>query len=424
MSKKVLYLHGFGESELVAGMAAKDLKDTLTTAGYELLKVPDGFIPLKSKEECAPIVDPEYRKMVEAGDLEAFAWYPFVKGDTGGHRKPPFEDFEFRTTAPAREEAVKKLVALIDKLGGVDAIVGFSQGGELAYLLCEYLGRPGVSVKWSGRLKFIATFGSEDSFNQRGEAPAVLKQDTTFFIGYGEFDKDAVHDSQTAKTSLEKVGARKVVAHEIKGLDHHMPKKDAAGTAAYKLMVEEMASAFKPATVAPVAKKEGENYVDEKGILRFPDGRSVRALDDMMLDPNVPKFTWEIPPEAPPGWGIGKGEEWLIENCDLYRPEHPAWIKCVARPRLVPKHPNGLKRASWLPALRCAPPDSASLACARARLAGSTPKVSKRTGQTRRRRRRSDAERPSTLRRSPHRLITFGVPASWFTAARCARAAC
>ena len=47
-----------------------------------------------------------------------------------------------------------------------------------------------------------------------------------------------------------------------------------------------------------------------------PIGKSVRAMDDLMKDPNVPMFTWTIPPEAPPGWGRGyvAGEKWLKEN--------------------------------------------------------------------------------------------------------------
>ena len=54
-----------------------------------------------------------------------------------------------------------------------------------------------------------------------------------------------------------------------------------------------------------------------------------------MNDPNVPKFTWEIPPEAPPGWGLGdgSGENYLVEHCGLYRPENPIWQRL---------HPEGV----------------------------------------------------------------------------------
>ena len=43
----------------------------------------------------------------------------------------------------------------------------------------------------------------------------------------------------------------------------------------------------------------------------------------------MPKFKWEIPADAPAGWGQGyeKGEEYLIEHCGLCRPEHPLWQK-------------------------------------------------------------------------------------------------
>ena len=135
MSKKVLFLHGFGESSLLAGMSTMDLKDVLKGGGYELLPTPDGFQKLQSASECEPITDVRYRKMVQAGDLDAFSWYPLVKGLDGGHRTKG-KDFQHRAAQSDVTEAVTKLVDYITKLGGVDAIAGFSQGGELAYLSC------------------------------------------------------------------------------------------------------------------------------------------------------------------------------------------------------------------------------------------------------------------------------------------------
>lgn len=339
MSKKVLFLHGYGESALLAGMSTKDLKDVCKNKGYNFLDVPDGFTPLKSATEVDPIHDEEYRKMVASGDLDAFSWYPLAKGSEGGHRKAGFDDFGFRSKKADTDVCVKKLADMITKLGGVDIICGFSQGGELAYLLMEYLATPAASAyAWASQCKVVCTFGSEDSFLQRGSAPSAIKKDTSFFICYGQKDLDSVHDSQTTKAALEKAGARSVVTHEVVGLDHHMPKNEGNGKAAYEAMDALIKAADKPAgAAAPATAVDISERHDDSKIARLPDGRSVRAIDDLMNDPNTKMFTWEIPPEAPPGWGKGNGEAYLIEHCGLYRPDHPKWIEM---------HPEGVE-AYW-----------------------------------------------------------------------------
>ena len=139
-------------------------------------------------------------------------------------------------------------------------------------------------------------------------------------------DLDAEHDSQTCSKSLEAVGARAVVTHKVEGLDHHMPKKaDAVGKAAYDKMLSELANSVKAFTPAPAPAPAAP-----------PPGKSIRAIDNLMNDPNTKMFTWEIPPEAPPGWGRGyeNGEAYLIEHCGLYRPEHPKWKEL---------HPEGVE---------------------------------------------------------------------------------
>jgi histidine triad (HIT) family protein len=242
MSRKprVLFLHGYGESSLMSGMSTDALTKALSAANVEFLPVPDGFHKLKNKLDFEPIVDKEYRAMCQSGDLEAFSWYSFIdpkKVTRGGHRSPPYEDFNYRTDPAEMKEAAKRMCAYIDKQGGVDGLFGFSQGGELAYLVAENL----EHLKTRDKLKFIATFGSEDTFLQRGMPPeTTLPPTLRFFICYGEHDLDAKHDSQTAQAHLEGAGAPMVVARMVKGLDHHMPKE---GDAAYKTCVELFADA-------------------------------------------------------------------------------------------------------------------------------------------------------------------------------------
>ena len=144
----------------------------------------------------APIVDEKYRQMCEQGGLEAFCWYPLrndVKG--GGHRvgHRMGTDFEYRGTEKEMNEAVTKLVAHIKSVGGVDGIVGFSQGGELAYLLAE-----AIPAAAKPRVKFIATFGSEDVFLERGRPPRILCPSLHFFLSYGSEDLECALARSTA----------------------------------------------------------------------------------------------------------------------------------------------------------------------------------------------------------------------------------
>lgn len=237
---RVLYLHGYGESALVCQMAAYSLKTALERAGIELLAPKNAFIKLASPSDFAPIVDAEYRKMCQSGDLEAFCWYPLrdVKQSVMGHRKAPATDFSFRGDRNEQDEAVRKLCTLIDEQGGIDAIVGFSQGGELAYLVAEAL----PQLRTANRLRFIATFGAEDVFLQRGVPPvSKVPNSLRFFICYGDGDDDAVVDSATTKDALEQAGAASVVTHRVAGLDHRMPKE---GDGAYTAMLQHLKDAI------------------------------------------------------------------------------------------------------------------------------------------------------------------------------------
>jgi hypothetical protein len=155
-ASKVLFLHGYGESSMMSGMSTAALQKALKAAnpGVEMLPVPDGYHKLKTDADLEPIEDEDYKKMCQDGELDAFAWFPLRDGRDsrdGGHRSKPARDFEFRSDSADVAAAVKKLCGDIDKMGGVDGVMGFSQGGELAYLLAE-----GISqLKTRDKLKFI-----------------------------------------------------------------------------------------------------------------------------------------------------------------------------------------------------------------------------------------------------------------------------
>uniref|UniRef100_A0A7S2J677 Serine hydrolase domain-containing protein n=1 Tax=Haptolina brevifila TaxID=156173 RepID=A0A7S2J677_9EUKA len=228
-SSRVLYLHGFGESSLVADMMIGPLREALREADVELLphEAPNKLAPT----ELGAIVDPEYRAQCENGSLPAFCWYKLTDAATtpGGHRAPPASDFGFRSTSADQAAAVATLCAHIKAIGGVDGLVGFSQGGELACLVAEALaaGSTSLSASTAERLSFVATFGSEDVFTQRGKPPAAIPSHMRFFIAYGSADLDAFVDAATCAKQCRDAGAKVVVTHVIAGLGHGMPKEAA-----------------------------------------------------------------------------------------------------------------------------------------------------------------------------------------------------
>jgi hypothetical protein len=237
-AKQVLYFHGFGESPEIATIATEALNEAIKGAGAELLALPAGFVKLETAESMQPIVDETYRNMCIDGKLESRAWYPLVKGLDGGHRAPPAKDFDFRATAEQQAAAVKAALKLIEDAGGVDGIIGFSQGGELCYLIAE--ARASLSAAAAKRLRFVATFGAEDTFLQRGQPPTSIPGEIHFFICFGDGDADAVVDSVTAAAALKGAGATKVVTRMVAELGHHMPKDTA--------IFAEMMKAFDTAT--------------------------------------------------------------------------------------------------------------------------------------------------------------------------------
>lgn len=314
---------------MLAGASCLALKKALQTRGIALDASLDGFVKLQNIEEFAPIVDPEYRKMCLNGSIEAFAWYLLREDSEGGHRTPPAKDFGYRGERIEMGAAVGQICEHIDSLGGVDGIIGFSQGGELAYLVAETTWR--LSAESQAKLRFIGTFGSEDTFNQRGVPPFPIPASISFFICYGEDDEDAAHDSATLQSALNEAGVAKVVVHRVAGLDHHMPKD---GDAAYTSMLELIDASLGVAERRPWTDIVKTNPNLLKIVARDPSrenewsrltpemiaeyeklGGEVHKL--IMPDKSQPDYEpSRCFYKAPPDWGRGweANQEWLHEN--------------------------------------------------------------------------------------------------------------
>jgi hypothetical protein len=246
---KVLYLHGYGENKMTASLQTGDLQHVLTSAAIDTTIV-EGFEKIRTHEDTYPIYpsDPEYAREVLKGGLgDAFFWWRLnvpvcpAKGDPGD---------QWRNYAHETEEvqlgAVRQLVAHIEKLGGVDGIIGFSMGGEMAYLLLQHLEE--LSEPARRKLVFIATIGSEHILSKIPTSkPLVLPHKMAFWLAYGEEDKEACADVPKAAAFFEGLGAR-VVTRKLEKQGHEVPKG--------KQIMFELCSLFLKALGRPYAGEE------------------------------------------------------------------------------------------------------------------------------------------------------------------------
>jgi predicted esterase len=273
----VLYLHGYGENGLIASYATLGLTAALAPRGFAIDSQLEGYIKLESDEDLDPIIDKEYMEMCKSGEFEAYAWSRFIKvtpeeeeeeaapsgggggfgGVRRGHRIPSAPDFEHLDDPQTQSLAVEKLAEHINKLGGVDGLVGFSQGGAIACLLAEAAGER-LSASAQQRLRCIGVFGSEDPFTKRGVPPrggAVLAS-LRFFVCFGERDDEARYDSETLGGGLAAAGVKEVRTCRVPELDHHMPPE---GDSAYEELLAVLERAVRPVR-DPAEKGEGGGF--------------------------------------------------------------------------------------------------------------------------------------------------------------------
>jgi len=250
MPKQLLYLHGYGESADVASMATRGLKEACEQAGVSLLEPKSAFVKL-AKDQLLPIADEQYREQCEKGLMDAYGYYVLTPNDTrSGLSADPAEV----------KDAVQKLAVEIMDMDGVDGIIGFSQGGEIANLLRAEIGL--LPTQHSKRLCFIATYGSEDPWAQRSaplqNLPRDAKDCTGYYLAHGAVDDDAIRDTPAVATALRNAGAKNVDTSVVGDATHghYLPQMPAD----FAPMLEAFTSAMKrrdtPPKPAPSAKFE------------------------------------------------------------------------------------------------------------------------------------------------------------------------
>ena len=284
---RVLFLHGYGESTMTAEVSTRTLKQELSKKAVELLPLHNGSAQLSAGHEMVAIADPEYRAACESGAIEAYGWYILSPEQPArGHRAEPAKDFGYWATAYGQNAAIRALSKKIDAAGGVDGVIGFSQGGELAMLLAESLAESTSELSDASRkrLCFIATFGSEDPFTQRGEPPAApLASGLHAFLSTGSDDVDGCADIVTAAAHLRTAGAALVETAQVAGLGHAMPEAEEPYAPMVALLEKAIAAR------------------DEAAAAAFQSEQSSKA--EAAEQQKAPPATQPPMPTKPEGWG-------------------------------------------------------------------------------------------------------------------------
>lgn len=244
----LLYLHGYGESADVAKMVTRGLEEACSKAGVTLIEPKSASVKLE-KDQLRAIADEKYREQCEKGLLDAYGYYVLMPHET----QPGY------SADPAGiEEGLKNLAMEIMEMDGVDGIIGFSQGGEIANLLRAEIGM--LPTQHGKRLCFIATYGSEDPWATRGSPLEKLPRDaseiTGYYLAHGAADEDSIRDTPAVAAALRNAGAKNVATAVVGAADHghNLPQQ----AADFAPMLEAFASAIarrdtppKPAPSAP-----------------------------------------------------------------------------------------------------------------------------------------------------------------------------
>jgi predicted esterase len=205
---EVLFLHGFGGCEMIASLQIAGLRQL----GWNV-RVLEGFIPLTRHDiETGAGLDDNMRKNGLAGTIRLTSWYPVErKGDMNWPRA--YADVE-----QARDRIVEHVVSL----GGVDGIVGFSQGASMAILCAEAAER--INARCERQLRFVAGFSPGPTvFITRGHDIAEgACAGLLAFLCSGE--ADSVGGAEHLPVMEKKLvgGGAKAVVHKWAG-GHKMP---------------------------------------------------------------------------------------------------------------------------------------------------------------------------------------------------------
>jgi len=169
--RKVLCFHGFGQTADLFTMPVMKLTKQLPEFQFEVMEGSHHLT--KSTEfdiisDSAEGVGSELANLGREGVLQLCGYWPLAltkKRDARGNL------ITNPSSAHFIDRAVKQAFAAIEACGGVEGLVGFSQGGELAYTLLERWSQAPAAVR--KQLKWVATFGSEDLHADAVEPPAM-----------------------------------------------------------------------------------------------------------------------------------------------------------------------------------------------------------------------------------------------------------
>merc|ERR1712216_14213 len=210
---KILYLHGYANNPDLAEYQLETIKKVFGEKGqpWRFGPVLDTEI-IKGYQALTPADIPDVADMKELKELaESGAnlygyWKETGKRGAGAVKEGPLK------------AAATKLIKHINSIGGVDGIVGFSQGGELACLVAER----SKEITVGRGLRFIAAFGSEDVFKKRSIPlnPEGIAPKLCTFFAQGSEDDEA--EGASLAEQFKKAGIADAKSYEFIG-GHIMP---------------------------------------------------------------------------------------------------------------------------------------------------------------------------------------------------------
>lgn len=152
---KILFLHGNGGCIDFVPMMTAPMAKGLGGAAIDAVQ---GFMQMDKKMiETTKGLSNDLREMGLAGDIDLYTWYEFTPTTVEG---PPGITVEHNLPKDLAvvDACVDKICAHIVKKGGVDGIVGFSQGGSVAMALCDSR-VAALNAQCARKLSFLGVFG-------------------------------------------------------------------------------------------------------------------------------------------------------------------------------------------------------------------------------------------------------------------------
>ena len=243
---RILYLHGHANNLEIGNKQVEAMKSCMVAKPQ--IHVLEGNVSLSTKPHFASVIDYSPH-LVELGLAGAKGYqlqgYGHIEAPAADPKNDPTAQTNCEGVTWAKmsqasmDHALEKLVDKIEEEGGYDAIIGFSQGGEVVQNLINRI--PELNEKLEYPIKFIGLFGTRIYYKKYGPVtakfePGQLKAFVCMGLQDNEDTKDATRntdnlwDLEEFKNVFEGAGIETVTDTHAGG--HEMPDMKMEGVKA------------------------------------------------------------------------------------------------------------------------------------------------------------------------------------------------